>query len=102
MNSKKTDNQREMESEIIRNVWKSWLYVLPVLIGFLSMAISLSLGAFIMGLSGVIMAVRKEMPSGRGTVRGAIAVVVGILMTIMFWVAAIYFFLIEALGWKVS
>ncbi len=101
MKSQKSDIQREMESEMIRNVWKSWLYGLPVLIGFLLMAVSLSLGAFIMGLSGVIMAVRKEMPSGRGTVRGTIAVVVGVLMTIMFWGAAIYFFLIEALGWKV-
>ncbi|MBX3038496.1 MAG: hypothetical protein KF758_16405 [Anaerolineales bacterium] len=100
MKSKKSNHQREMESEMIRNVWKSWLYGLPVLLGFLSMAVSISLGAFIMGLTGVIMAVRKEMPSGRGTVRGTIAVVVGVLMTIMFWGAAIYFFFIEVLGWK--
>ncbi len=86
---------------MIKNVWKSWLYGLPVLLGFMAMAVSISLGAFIMGFSGVLMAVKKEMPSGRGTVRGPIAVVVGVLMTIMFWGLAIFFFLIEVLKWNI-
>jgi hypothetical protein len=91
MKIKKSDRQREMEKEMIKNVWKSWLYGLPVLLGFMALAISLSLGFFIVGLSGVIVAYSKEMPSGRGTVRGSIAVVVGVLATIIFWGLAILF-----------
>ena len=84
MATQKSIRQRELEKEMITGVWKHFLYGLPILFGFMAFAISLSLGCFIAGFSGVIVAVKKEAPSGRGTVRGTWAVVSGILTTIFF------------------
>ena len=88
-------HQRKMEKEIIQGVLKGFLYGLPVLLGFMTLAISLSLGSFIMGLSGVIVAIKKEAPSGRGSIRGTWAVVLGVLLTVIFWSSAAYFFWVE-------
>lgn len=100
MKTKKSDRQRELEKEMIKNVWKSWVIYSPFLFGFMALAISLSLGFFIVGFTGVIVAVRKEMPSGWGTIRGPMAIVVGVLTTILFWGLAVFFFLIEVLKWR--
>jgi hypothetical protein len=82
-----------MEEGMIERAWKNALYVgLPLFLGFMALAISLSLGAFIMGLVGVITVAKKEMSSGRGTVRGPIAIVTGVLITIICWGIAAYFF----------
>jgi hypothetical protein len=81
-----------MGKEMIQRIRKSLLFSLPVFLGFIALAISLSFGLFIMGLSGVIVVVRKEMPSGRGTARGLVAVVTGTLFTMIAWGMTIYFF----------
>jgi hypothetical protein len=92
--------QRELEKEMIRGVWKHFLYGLPVLFGFMAFAISLSLGCFIAGFSGVIIAIKKQAPSGRGTLRGKWAVILGLLNTTFWWVGAAYFFWIElSINW---
>jgi len=94
MNNNKNNRQYEMEKEMIKRVWKNLLFVgLPVFFGFMTIAISPSLGAFIMGFAGVIAIVKKEMSSGRGTVRGPIAVATGVFVTIICWGVATYFFL---------
>jgi hypothetical protein len=91
----KNDEEARWKKEMIMGVWKRFLYTLPIILGFMAFAISLSLGCFIAGFSGVIVAVKKEAPSGRGTVRGTWAVVSGILTTLLFWAGAAYFFWIE-------
>lgn len=101
MKTKKNDRQREMEKEMIKNVWKSWLVYSPFLFGFIAFAISLSLGFFIVGLSGVIIVVRKEMPSGWGSIHGPLAIATGVVTIISCWGLAVYFFLIEVLKWNI-
>jgi hypothetical protein len=89
----KGNRQSKMEKEMIKRVLENLLFVgLPLLLGFVALAISLSLGAFIMGFVGVITVVKKEMSSGWSTVRGPIAIVTGVLITILFWGIAAYFF----------
>ena len=97
---RKRNLQRKMEKEMIQGVWKGFLYGLPVLLGFMAFAISISLGSFIAGFTGVIVAIKKEAPSGRGGIRGTWAVVLGILVTIFFWSLAAYFFWVEvSINW---
>ena len=91
----KDGENNKMKKEMMTGVWKHFIYTLPILLGFMAFAISLSLGCFIAGFSGVIVAVKKEAPSGRGTIRGKWAVVPGILTTLLFWAGAAYFFWIE-------
>jgi hypothetical protein len=87
---------------MMERVWKNLLFVgLPFFLGFMALAISLSLGFFIMGFAGVIAVVKKEMYSGRGTVRGPIAIITGVLIIIIFWGIAIMSFLVEALKWNI-
>lgn len=93
MKLQKSYQQREKEKQMIRNVWRSWLYGSPVLIGFFALAISISLGTFIMGFAGVIVIINKEMTSGWGTIRGPIAIITGGLMTTICWGSAIFFLL---------
>lgn len=50
----------------------------------------LSLIAFIMGFSGVIVAVKREMPTGFGSITGPFATVLGIVFTIILWGAALF------------
>ena len=93
---RKKSLQRKMEKEMVQGAWKSVLYVgLPLFLGFMALAISLSLGSFIFGISGVIVAIKKEAPSGRGSIRGTWAVILGVLETAIFWSVAAYFFWVE-------
>ena len=100
MDTKKSKSQIEMEQKMIRGVLRSFLFYLPFLLGFMAFAISITLGCFIAGLSGVIMIVKKESPSGLSTAHGKSAVVGGILLTTVFWSCAIYFFFIEFLKYR--
>jgi hypothetical protein len=92
MKTKKSNRQHKME-EMMERAWGNLLFVgLPLFLGFMALAISLSLGFFIAGFVGVITVVKKETSSGWGTVRGPIAIVTGVLITILFWGIAAYFF----------
>jgi ABC-type multidrug transport system fused ATPase/permease subunit len=96
MEIRKKSLRRKMEKEMIQGVWKSALYVgLPFFLGFMALAISLSLGSFIVGISGVIVAIKKEAPSARGSIRGTWAVILGVLVTAIFWSLAAYFLWVE-------
>jgi hypothetical protein len=104
---KKTSKKEKMairkdnhNREMIKRVWKSWLYASPVFFGFMALAISISLGCFIMGWAGVILIVKKEMPSAMVTVRRTWAVIVGILFTILCWTGSLHFLWVEiTVGW---
>jgi hypothetical protein len=100
MTTKKSDRQREIEKEMIKGVWKSFLVFSPILLGFMAFAISISLGSFIAGFTGIIIVTRKEIPAGFTSIRGTRAVVEGVLITILFWGSAVFFFLIEVLKWR--
>jgi hypothetical protein len=90
MKAQKNNRRHKMEKEMIKRVWKNFLFVvLPVLLGFAALTISLSLGSFIMGFAGLIAVVKKEMYSGWGTVRGPAATITGVLVIIIFWGIAI-------------
>ena len=78
MTTKKSNRQREIEKEMIKGVWRSFLVYSPVLLGFMAFAISISLGCFIAGFTGIIMVIRKESPSGLTTIRSTTAVVGGV------------------------
>ena len=97
MKTKKSKSQLEMEQKMIRGVLRSFLFYLPILLGFMAFAISLTLGCFIAGLTGVIMIVKKESPSGIAPTRGKSAIIGGVLLTTFFWSGAILFFFIEFL-----
>jgi hypothetical protein len=101
MKIKKSTHQYEMEKEMMKRVWQSFLFNgLPILFGFAGLAISLSLGTFIMGFMGVIAIIRKEATSGRGTIRGPMAIVIGVLVIIICWGASAYFLWAEiSIGW---
>jgi len=92
---RKKSLQRKMEKEMIQGFWKGALYGSPIFIGFMMFAISLSLGSFIMGISGVIVAIKKEAPSARGSIHGTWAVILGVLITAICWSGAAYFFWVE-------
>jgi hypothetical protein len=101
MKSPKSNRQREVIVEgMIKGVLKSFLFYLPILLGFMAWALSISLGCFIAGFTGIIMLIKKESPSGIATVRGKSAIIIGILITSFFWTGAVFFFLIEVLKWK--
>jgi hypothetical protein len=101
MKTKKSNSQHEMQKEVMKRVWQSFLFGgLPMLFGFAGLAISVSLGTFIMGFAGVIMIIRKESTSGRGTIRGPMAIVLGVILIIIFWGASAYFLWAEiSIGW---
>jgi hypothetical protein len=48
-------------------------------------------GCFLAGFSGIIMIVRRESPSSIGSLRGKWAVVEGVILTAIFWIAGLYF-----------
>jgi len=100
MDNKKSKSQIEMEQKMIRGVLRSFLFYLPILLGFMAFAISLTLGCFIAGLSGVMMIVKKESPSGLYTAHGKSAIVGGVILITIFWSGAIYFFFIEVLKYR--
>lgn len=99
-NARKHEKSK-IEKEVMKRVWQSFLFNgLPMLFGFAALAISLSLGSFIMGFAGVITIIRKESTSARGTIRGPMAIVLGVLVTIICWGASTYFLWVEiSIGW---
>jgi len=100
MDTKKSKDQMDLEQKMIRGVLRSFLFYLPILLGFMAFSISLTLGCFIAGLTGVIMIVKRESPSALATSRGKSAVVGGILLTALFWSGAIYFLFIEVFKYR--
>ena len=101
MANRKRNLQRKMEEEMIQGVWNGLLYVgIPLFLGFMAFAISISLGSFIAGFSGIMSVIKKDSTFGRGGIRGTWAVVLGVLITILFWSIAAYFFWVElSINW---
>lgn len=94
---------QEQANFIFRGLWLGFLTFLPVFIGLVVMTLTanmgtlgFSLGAFISGFSGVIILVRKEIPTGLNRIRGTMAIIEGLLFIVLCWGSAI-FLLIEGL-----
>ncbi|MBL0345151.1 hypothetical protein [Candidatus Villigracilis affinis] len=70
----------------------------PLILGFLLLVamngvipnIRFSLFSFIVGLTGVIIVIRKEIPMALGSIKGKSAVFQGAVITILFWLFALY------------
>lgn len=88
MKTKKSNRQHEMEKEMFKRYVKSlWVY-LPLflaILALLTLKISISLMAFISGFTGIFVILKKEAPSGMFPIRGSAAIVIGIVLTILFW-----------------
>lgn len=88
MKTKKENHQREFRKEMFKHYVKSlWVY-LPLflaILALLTLKISISLMAFISGFTGVFVILKKEAPSGMFPIRGSAAIVIGIVLTILFW-----------------
>lgn len=81
---------------------KSFLTSLPILIacGMIFLPkhpsdLTFALAAFIAGFSGVIITIRKEVPSSFVSIHGVPAVIIGIIGTILFWLSSIIILLFE-------
>jgi len=83
------------QRRMMEGFWKIPLYFLLALLPFAALAISISLGFFIMGFLGVVAIVKKEIPIKHGFIRGKPAVIIGLLTTVFLWGMAIYFFWVE-------
>src|SRR4030095_2677945 len=81
---------------LLNGLLKSFLTTLPIFVAFGVIALSshptsavFSLSAFIAGFSGVIIAIRKEIPSSFRSIRGMPALITGIGVTVLCWVYSI-------------
>jgi hypothetical protein len=95
---------QEKSKYILQGLWLETLTFLPVFIGLAIIILMVntmgtfgfSLGAFVAGFTGVIIIFRKEIPTPLNRIQGTMAVIEGILMTVLLWGAAI-FALVEGL-----
>jgi hypothetical protein len=86
---------------IVMGIVKTLLVMSPALLGFSIILFSkgpvddltFSLGLFLAGFTGVIVAIRKEIPSSLRSVRGKWAVIQGIGFVTVMWGSALYMFL---------
>lgn len=93
------EKDRNIYCSLLRGVLITLLTYAPALLGTGIILSSkgpltgpvLSLGAFLIGFSGVIIIVRKESPSSIRPVRGKWAVIQGIIFTVLFWGFALFF-----------
>ena len=84
---------------MIQKIMLSLLTFSPVLLALLILVISsgplsnitLASVSFLAGCSGVIVAIRKEIPMSLGSIKGKSAVVQGVGLTIVCWLFAVYF-----------
>jgi len=82
-------------------VWPNtypWLpFVIGLIIIFSSKGLNspnlFSLACFVSGFSGVIIAVRREIPVGLSVISGPRALIEGILVTLLCWGGGLYIFL---------
>ena len=88
---------QEKTNVILKNILKSLLVMLPALIGSGIILLSNSpindlifaFGLFVAGFTGVIVAVRQEIPMSLGSTRGKWAVIQGIGFVILLWGSAL-------------
>ncbi len=86
---------------ILRKILQNLLITLPALLGFAILFFSqrpvndmtFSLALFIAGFTGVIVAIRKEIPMSIGSIRGKWAVIQGGGVTILLWGSALFILL---------
>jgi hypothetical protein len=98
MSNAEKENISERSKRLLRGSLLEVLTFSPIFLGFgvflfvkgLPSSSLLSLMSFIAGFSGVIIIIRKEVPSPFWTVRGTAAVLQGIAFTIICWGAALY------------
>jgi hypothetical protein len=80
---------------ILKDIIKSMLVFLPFFTGLAIFTISggnmvlFSLGGFVAGISGIIIILRKEIPTIVSSVRGTRAIVEGIIITSICWGSSI-------------
>ncbi len=69
------------------------ILALPLLIAMTGVIPNIRFGlfSFIVGLTGVIIVIRKEIPMALGSIKGKSAVIQGTVIIILCWLAAIYF-----------
>jgi len=99
------DHQKEQVGFVLQGLWLEFLtFLLPVGIGVVLLILtvnmlgifSCSLALFVAGFSGLIVLVRKEIPTALGRIRRKRAVVEGIMLIVLFWGIAI-FLLVEGM-----
>jgi hypothetical protein len=81
----KDDESREAFKKMVKGLYTSLWMISPILLGFMAFSISISLGCFIAGFSGIIVLIKKEIPTGLNTIRGTRAIIEGLIITILFW-----------------
>lgn len=87
---------------VLRGILKNLLVTSPALLGFSIILFSkgpvndttFSLGLFLAGFTGVIVALRREIPMSIGSIRGRWAVIQGIGFAILLWSSALLILLI--------
>jgi len=88
-------------NKILNGTVKNLLVTSPAILGFSIILfskrplsdITFSLGLILAAFTGVIIALRKEIPMSIGSVRGKAAVIQGMSFAILLWAAALYIFL---------
>lgn len=99
------NHQREKVKYIFQRLWlEALIFLLPLGLGVILLiltantlrVLSCSLSLFTVGFSGVIVIVRKEIPTAFSKIHGTRAVIEGILFVALFWGAAL-FFLVDGL-----
>ena len=96
----KNKNKEEQTKFILQGLWLSFLTFLPAFIGLAIITLTInsmgdlgfSLGSFVAGFTGVIIILRKEIPTALNRIKGTRAIVEGILITVLLWGAAIFVF----------
>lgn len=91
-------NKEERTKFILQGLWLSFLTFLPAFIGLAIIILTInkmagvgfSLGSFVAGFTGVIIILRKEIPTVLNRIQGTRAVIEGTLITVLLWGAAIF------------
>jgi len=96
-------SRTEIFSERIKSMQRGWmlsvltyspaivgLALMFLLVGHVPTTLLFSLATFVAGFSGVIILIRKEVPSSLWTIRGRGAILRGIGWVIVCWGAALY------------
>lgn len=94
-----------VSNNLLRGSLLNLLYSLPILLGGYIILTAkgplnshvLSFGCFVVGLSGIIVIVRKEYPMSFGSITGKSAILLGTVFTLIFWGMSLYLWIFNPL-----
>ena len=91
-------------TKVRENLRQEALYMLPTFVGFVIMVLfptiwGFAVGAIVAGFTGIIVIRHRKAPSAFATIKGTLAVIIGILIVIITWGGALLSVLAYLFHW---